>query len=67
MKGKILAGTLLFIWLGTITAGRLMAYHGIANVERQASVAVIVVAGLILLGYAAAGLVGWTKPSQVGV
>ena len=34
-KGKILAGLLLFTWLGTITAGRLMAYHMAPSVERD--------------------------------
>ena len=68
MKGKILAGTLLFIWVGTITAGRLMAYHGISHVEEQALLAVLVVAGVMLLaGYAAARLLGWSQPSQVDV
>jgi len=48
-RARALAGGLLFIWLGAITAGRLMAYHGIANVERQVTIAmallVTVVAG----------------------
>jgi hypothetical protein len=40
---KVLAGTALFVWLATITAGRLMAYHGIAGVEWAAAFAVSVV------------------------
>jgi len=48
-KARALAGGLLFIWVGAITAGRLMAYHGIANVERQVTIAmallITVVAG----------------------
>jgi hypothetical protein len=68
MNGKILAGTLIFIWVGTITAGRLMAYHGIADVEWETSLAMLVVTGVMLLtGYAAAALWGWSKPSQVDV
>ena len=68
MDGKILAGTLLFIWVGTITAGRLMAYHGIAGVEWGTSLAMLVVTGVMLLaGYAVVPLLGWSKPSQVDV
>lgn len=73
MNGKILAGALLFIWVVTITAGRLMAYHGIANVERQASLAVfIVTVAIVLARYAATRLLGTrlldsSKPSQADV
>ena len=64
MNGKILAGTLLFIWVGTITAGRLMAYHGIAGVEWETLLAMLVVTSVMLLaGYAAVPLLGWSKPS----
>lgn len=50
-SGRILAGSLLFIWVGVITAGRLMAYHGIANVEWQVSLAMAVgVVPTMLLG-----------------
>ena len=50
---KILAGAALFVWLLTITAGRLMAYHGIRDVERQASIAVFVaIVVMLLVGYA---------------
>ena len=66
MNGKILAGALLFIWFGTITAGRLMAYHGIANVEKQTSIALLVVAGVMLLArYAGARLLGLSQPPHV--
>lgn len=52
--GKGLAAALLFIWLGVITAGRLMAYHGIANVEWQVSVAMtIVVPSMLFIGWLA--------------
>lgn len=70
MNGKILAGALLLIWVVTITAGRLMAYHDVFGVERQTSLAVLIVTVLMLLaGYAAtylldAGLLGASKPSQ---
>ena len=68
MNGKILAGTLLLIWVGTITAGRLMAYHGIAGVEWGTSLAMLVVTGVMLLaGYAVVPLLGWSKPAQVDV
>jgi len=68
MNGKILAGALLFIWVGTITAGRLMAYHDIAGVEWGTSLAMLVVTGVMLLaGYAVVPLLGWSKPSQVDV
>ena len=49
-KARALAGGLLFIWLGAITAGRLMAYHGIADVEREVTIA------MTLLVAAAAGI-----------
>ena len=65
MNGKILAGTLLFIWLGTITAGRLMAYHGVADVEWETPLAILVVAGVMLLAGYASRLFGWSQPSQV--
>ena len=68
MNGKILAGALLFIWVGTITAGRLMAYHGVTDVEWETSLAMLVVTGVMLLaGYAAAPFLGRSKPSQVDV
>jgi hypothetical protein len=68
MNGKILAGTLLFTWVATITAGRLMAYHGVAGVEWGTSLAMLVVTGVMLLaGYAAVPLLGWSKPSQMDV
>lgn len=64
MNGRIWAGTLLFVWFVTIVAGRLMAYHGVANVEWEAPLAILVVAGVMLLvGYAAARLLGWSQPS----
>jgi len=55
INGKVLACTLLFIWWGTILAGRLMAYHGIANVERQTIFAVLATTIVML----SAGFVGF--------
>lgn len=67
MNGKILAGTLLFVWVGTITAGRLMAYHGVAGVELQTALAVIILTGVLLLaGRVAVRLLGSSQPSHVG-
>jgi hypothetical protein len=58
-KARALAGALLFIWLGAITAGRLMAYRGIANVEREVTIAMtILVAVLVGAGYAVHRLFG---------
>lgn len=52
-KARRLAAGMLLIWLSAITAGRLMAYHGIANVERQVTLAmVILVAVLLAVAYA---------------
>jgi len=65
---KVLAGTALFVWLATITAGRLMAYHGIAGVEWSAAFAVSVVAvTLVLAGFAAARILGGSSPSPLDV
>ena len=64
-KDKILAGTGLFVWLVTITAGRMMAYHGITGVERDSSLAVLVVTVVMLLaGYAVARRLGSSEPSH---
>jgi hypothetical protein len=48
-KGRTLARALLLTWLGTITAGRLMAYHGIAGVEWETVIAVVIVSAAIVL------------------
>jgi len=65
---KVLAGTALFVWVATITAGRLMAYHGIAGVEWAAAIAVAVVAvTLVLAGLAAARVLGEHTPSHPDV
>lgn len=61
---KILAGTGLVLWLVTITAGRLMAYHGITGVEFKSSVAVLLGTVVMLAGYAVARLRS-SEPSHV--
>ena len=67
-EDKVLAGTALFVWLATITAGRLMAYHGIAGVEWAAAFAVSVVTlMLVLAGFIVARVVGGGRPSHVDV
>lgn len=63
-NGRNSAATLLFIWLVTITAGRLMAYHGIDKIEWQAPIAVAIVAGVLLAGYVAVHRLGWVEPSR---
>jgi hypothetical protein len=53
-NGKILAGTLLFVWLVAVVSGRLMAYHGVAGVEWQTPIGVVIVTAMIVLGSMAA-------------
>lgn len=54
MNARVLAGALLFAWWDAIVAGRLLAYQGIANVERETAFAVITATAMMLLcGYAA--------------
>ena len=48
-NAKTLAGALLFFWWAAVLAGRLLAYHGIANVELQATIAVSAASALMLL------------------
>ena len=67
-NGKILAGTLLFIWWGTILAGRLMAYHDIADVERATSFAVLTATVVLLFaGFIGFRLWAWSKPLRQDV
>ena len=64
-NGKTLARALLFIWLGTVTAGRLMAYHGVGSIEWQAPIAVLVVTGVIVFGvYTVPSLFGGGQPAE---
>jgi len=66
LNARVLAGTLLLIWIGVITAGRLMAYHGTADVERQVSLAMaLIMVAMLLAGYAAARLRGRDTTAQV--
>lgn len=44
-----LAGALLCIWVATITAGRLMAYHEIAGVERDTVIGVLILTAAMAL------------------
>jgi len=68
LKDKALAGTALFVWLVTITAGRLMAYHGIAAVEWPSALAVLVVTTVMLLvGLTVARAARGTSPSRVDI
>ncbi len=68
MNGKVLAGTSLFIWVVTITAGRLMAYHDVVGTERQTSLAMVIATVVMLLaGFLAFRLWGWSKQLQQGV
>ena len=68
LPDRILAGTALFVWLATITAGRLMAYHGIAGVEWASAFAVSVVTiVLACAGFVAARLYGANRPSSIDV
>lgn len=50
VPGKRLAVVLLLLWIGILTAGRLMAYRGIANVEWQVSIAMAVVVPVMFFG-----------------
>ena len=59
-RAKMSAGALLFSWWGAIVAGRLLAYHGIADVEWQSSIAIVSASAVMLLGGTLAGRVlGW--------
>jgi hypothetical protein len=65
---RILAAIALFVWLVTVTAGRLMAYHGIAGVEWASALAVAVVTLLLVVaGFVAAPLVRSSRRSLVKV
>ena len=64
MEGKILAGTSLAFWGVAVLAGRVVSYD--AYVQRQAAVAVLIVAVVILLARSFVprlwGSLGWSKP-----
>jgi hypothetical protein len=64
-KGKAMAAVAIVVWLVTITAGRLMAYHNIAGVERQSSLAVLIASIVLLLaGYAVIRGEGSSEPAH---
>jgi hypothetical protein len=66
-RARALGGGLLLIWLGAITAGRLMAYHGIANVEREVAIAMtLLIAVLGGIGYAINRALRSHKPAYAG-
>ncbi len=69
MEGKILAGTSLAFWGAAVLAGRVVSYD--AYVQRQASVAVLIVAGVMLLARSFVprlwGSLGWSKPLRQNV
>jgi hypothetical protein len=65
LNARVLAGALIFFWWGAILAGRLLAYHGIANVERTASFTVTVVsAAMLLIAYTWSRLSGTSVSAQ---
>ncbi len=65
-KAKMLARTLLAVWLVAVTAGRLTAYTFDTRVQTAA--AVLVVAALMVLAWTVAGRrLGWFESSGQGV
>ena len=64
-KAKMLAGTLLAVWLIATTAGRLMAYTLPTKLQTAAAVLVVVV--VVLIGYFVGRGFGWIKSSEQGV
>ena len=63
--GRMVAIAMLGIWFGTITAGRLLAYHKIAGVEVETTIAVLIVSAVLLVGgYAGGRIWGSSKPSH---
>ena len=67
-SAKLTAMALLFSWWGAIVAGRLLAYHDIANVERQSSIAIVIASALMLAAGVVAGraLVWTADPHSAG-
>ena len=65
-KAKRLAGALLAVWVVAITAGRLTAYTLPTKIQTAAAVLIFLVL-MLLAGYIAARVLGWTKPSGQGV
>ncbi len=65
-KAKLLAGTLLAVWLVAVTTGRLMAYTLPTKLQTAAAVLVVAIVAL-LVGYFAGRRLGWIKSSGQGV
>ncbi len=65
-KAKMLAGTLLAVWLIATTAGRLMAYTLPTKLQTAAAVLVVAVV-VLLIGYFVGRGLGWIKSSEQGV
>lgn len=65
-KAKMLAGTLLAVWLIAITAGRLTAYTLPTKLQTAAAVLVVAVV-VVLIGYFVGRGLGWIKSSDQGV
>ncbi len=61
-KAKMLAGTLLAVWMVALTAGRLMAYDVPTQLQTAAAVLVFTVVAL-LVGYFVGRSLGWIKSS----
>lgn len=61
-KAKMLAGTLLGVWMVATTAGRLMAYDAPTQLQTAAAVLVFTVVAL-LVGYFVGRSLGWIKSS----
>lgn len=67
-SGRTTAAALLFVWVVTITAGRLLAYKGIPAIEWNATFGmVIVVAATLLLGFIWARLPVGGRSSQASL
>ncbi len=69
MEGKILAGTSLAFWGVAILTGRVVSYD--AYVQRQAALAVLIAAAVLLLARSVAsrvwGSLAWSKPLRQNV
>ncbi len=65
-KAKMLARTLLAVWLVAVTTGRLMAYTLPTKLQTAAAVLVVAIVAL-LVGYFAGRRLGWIKSSGQGV
>jgi hypothetical protein len=51
LRARKMAGVLLFSWWVALLSGRLLAYHGITDVERTSVIAVTLVSALMLLTF----------------